>query len=141
MRRIGGATSRATIGRTIIYLKAEHRFRAQAYGSGASGNNETPYDGAYVLMSDDAPLRPEQRTTGPRVQGPETAVVVGDGEIDCDEHGRILVRFHWDLAGANTLRVRVSQNWAAKGWGGMVIPRIGMEVIVETCAVIPINRS
>ncbi len=29
------------------------------------------------------------------------------------------------------MRVRVSQNWASKGWGGMVIPRIGMEVIVE----------
>ncbi|WP_417839249.1 type VI secretion system tip protein VgrG [Tritonibacter scottomollicae] len=27
--------------------------------------------------------------------------------------------------------VRVSQNWASKGWGGMVIPRVGMEVIVE----------
>ena len=26
---------------------------------------------------------------------------------------------------------RVSQNWAGKGWGGMVIPRIGMEVVVE----------
>lgn len=65
------------------------------------------------------------------MQGPETAVVVGIGEIDCDEHGRILVRFHWDLDAAHTMRVRVSQNWASKGWGGMVIPRIGMEVIVE----------
>ncbi|MCF6446183.1 type VI secretion system Vgr family protein, partial [Nereida sp. MMG025] len=64
-------------------------------------------------------------------QGPETAVVVGDGEIDCDEHGRILVKFHWDDVAAHTMRVRVSQNWASKGWGGMVIPRIGMEVIVE----------
>lgn len=25
----------------------------------------------------------------------------------------------------------MSQNWASRGWGGMVIPRIGMEVIVE----------
>ncbi|MDA7423080.1 type VI secretion system Vgr family protein, partial [Tritonibacter multivorans] len=74
---------------------------------------------------------PERRTPAPRVQGPETAVVVGDGEIDCDEHGRILVRYHWDLDGAHSMRVRVSQNWASKGWGGMVIPRIGMEVIVE----------
>lgn len=128
---LGGNDVADATGRTFICLKAEHRFRAQAYGSGASGNTETPYEGAYVLMPDDAPLRPEQRTIGPKVQGPETAVVVGDGEIDCDEHGRILVRFHWDLAGANTMRVRVSQNWASKGWGGMVIPRIGMEVIVE----------
>ena len=29
------------------------------------------------------------------------------------------------------MRCRVSQNWAGNGWGGMVIPRIGMEVLVE----------
>ena len=29
------------------------------------------------------------------------------------------------------MRCRVSQNWAGAGWGGMVIPRIGMEVVVE----------
>ncbi|MFQ6554306.1 type VI secretion system Vgr family protein [Aestuariibius insulae] len=118
-------------GRTFVCLKAEHRFRAQAYGSGSSGTDETPYEGSYVLMPDDTPYRPERRRVGPRVQGPETAVVVGEGEIDCDEHGRILCRFHWDDTGANTMRVRVSQTWASKGWGGMVIPRIGMEVIVE----------
>ncbi|PJI84360.1 type VI secretion system secreted protein VgrG [Yoonia maricola] len=118
-------------GQTFVCLKAEHRFRAQSYGSGDSGNDEQPYAGSYVLMPTDTPYRPERRTVGPKVQGPETAVVVGEGEIDCDEHGRILCRFHWDLEGAHTMRVRVSQNWASKGWGGMVIPRIGMEVIVE----------
>ncbi|MEO0669593.1 MAG: type VI secretion system tip protein TssI/VgrG [Pseudomonadota bacterium] len=118
-------------GRTFVCLKARHRFCAQGYGTGDAGGDETPYAGAYVLMPDDTPYRPERRTAGPRVQGPETAVVVGDGEIDCDEYGRILCRFHWDLEGAHTMRVRVSQNWASKGWGGMVIPRIGMEVIVE----------
>ena len=102
-----------------------------ATGSGDSGGDETPYDGTYVLAPDDTPFRPEQRTLGPSVKGPETAVVVGEGEIDCDEHGRILVKFHWDDVAAHTMRVRVSQNWASKGWGGMVIPRIGMEVIVE----------
>lgn len=128
---LGGDDVPGATGRTFICLKAEHRFRSQAYGSGDSGGDETPYEGAYVLLPDDAPLRPEQRTVGPRVQGPETAVVVGEGEIDCDEHGRILVRFHWDDVAAHTMRVRVSQNWASKGWGGMIIPRIGMEVIVE----------
>ena len=118
-------------GQTFIGLKAEHHFRSQAYGSGDAGQDERPYEGSYVLLPDDATFRPERRLAGPKVQGPETAVVVGDGEIDCDEHGRILVRFHWDLEEANSMRVRVSQNWAAKGWGGMVIPRIGMEVIVE----------
>ena len=118
-------------GRGFVCLKATHRFRAQAYGSGEAGGDERAYDGDYVLLPDDAPFRPERRTPRPVIQGPQTAVVVGEGEIDCDEYGRILVRYHWDLAGAYSMRCRVSQNWASKGWGGMVIPRIGMEVIVE----------
>ncbi len=118
-------------GQTFMCLKATHRFRAQAYGSGDSEADETPYDGDYVLAPEDTPYRPERGVIGPRVHGPETAVVVGEGEIDCDEHGRILVKFHWDDVSAHTMRVRVSQNWASKGWGSMVIPRIGMEVIVE----------
>lgn len=40
---------------------------------------------------------PERTAPQALVHGPQTAVVVGDGEIDCDEYGRILVRFHWDL--------------------------------------------
>ncbi|MBM2575330.1 type VI secretion system tip protein VgrG [Jannaschia sp. Os4] len=135
-----GAGTRVTVtgdevpgvtGRGFVCLSAVHRFRAQAYGTGDAGGDERAYDGAYVLIPDDAPLRPERRTPAPKVAGPETAVVVGEGEIDCDEHGRILARFYWDDAGAHTMRMRVSQNWASKGWGGMVIPRIGMEVIVE----------
>ncbi|NVK16036.1 MAG: type VI secretion system tip protein VgrG, partial [Rhodobacteraceae bacterium] len=128
---LAGDEVRGATGETFVCLKASHRFRAQAYGSGDAGGDEAPYEGSYVLTPEAAPFRPERRTTGPRVQGPETAVVVGDGEIDCDEHGRILVRFHWDWEKAHTMRVRVSQNWASQGWGGMVIPRIGMEVIVE----------
>ncbi|MEL7164587.1 MAG: type VI secretion system tip protein TssI/VgrG [Pseudomonadota bacterium] len=129
--KLEGDTVPGATGRTFVCLKAEHRFRAQAYGTGDTGGDEAPYAGAYVLMPDDTPYRPDRRRIGPRVQGPETAEVVGDGEIDCDEFGRILCRFHWDLKGAHTMRVRVSQSWASKGWGGMVIPRIGMEVIVE----------
>ncbi|WP_155846107.1 type VI secretion system Vgr family protein, partial [Celeribacter ethanolicus] len=89
------------------------------------------YTGRYVLLPADAPLVPELKTARADVKGPQTAVVVGDGEIDCDEYGRILVQFHWDLDAAYSMRCRVSQSWAGNGWGGMVIPRIGMEVVVE----------
>lgn len=118
-------------GQRFICLNAHHRFRAQAYGTGDAQGEEKAYAGIYTLMPDTAPMRPERRTHIPVVHGPQTAVVVGEGEIDCDEFGRILVRFHWDLEGAYSMRCRVSQNWASKGWGGMVIPRIGMEVVVE----------
>jgi type VI secretion system secreted protein VgrG len=117
-------------GAEFLCLVAEHSYTSNAYGSGAEGAKEN-FKGRYVLMPSDAPLAPERKTTPALVQGPQTAVVVGEGEIDCDEYGRILVRFHWDLEKANSMRCRVSQSWAGAGWGGMVIPRIGMEVVVE----------
>jgi len=114
-----------------LCLSASHSYVSDAYGSGGAESDGYAYSGSYVLMPVTAPLAPERKTPLPVVQGPQTAVVVGEGEIDCDEFGRILVHFHWDLEKAFSMRCRVSQNWASQGWGGMVIPRIGMEVIVE----------
>lgn len=113
-----------------ICLRAMHEFTAENYATGGDAV-DYGYSAAYVLMPDQAPLAPARTTHIPTVQGPQTAVVVGEGEIDCDEYGRILVHFHWDLEKAYSMRCRVSQNWASKGWGGMIIPRIGMEVVVE----------
>lgn len=121
-------------GQTYLCLRASHSFVSQAYGTSsdtAAQSDGYAYSGQYVLMPATAPLNPELKTQRPLVHGPQTAFVVGEGEIDCDVYGRILVRFHWDLEGAYSMRCRVSQNWASKGWGGMVIPRIGMEVVVE----------
>ncbi|WP_298362880.1 type VI secretion system Vgr family protein [uncultured Litoreibacter sp.] len=123
-------------GADYLCLTASHSYVSDAYGTmdgeaQKQGSDGYAYKGAYVLMPVTAPLAPERKTRIPVVQGPQTAVVVGEGEIDCDEYGRILVHFHWDLDAAYSMRCRVSQNWASKGWGGMIIPRIGMEVMVE----------
>ena len=112
-----------------LCLSAHHTYTSGGYGT--AGNTEPTYEGRYLFMPTSAPLASERKTHIPKVQGPQTAVVVGEGEIDCDEYGRILVHFHWDLDKRYSMRCRVSQNWAGKGWGGMVIPRIGMEVVVE----------
>lgn len=120
------------IGVDYLCLSARHAYTSEAYRSGANAqSDEFAYQGDYVFMPVSSPLAPERKTHIPTVQGPQTAVVVGEGEIDCDEFGRILVHFHWDLAKAYSMRCRVSQTSAAKGWGGVVIPRIGMEVVVE----------
>ena len=118
-------------GEEFICLAARHSYVSDSYGSGTQASDGYAYTGAYTLMPSTAPLKPELKTRRAIVQGPQTAAVVGEGEIDCDEYGRILVRFHWDLEDAYSMRCRVSQNWAGNGWGGMVIPRIGMEVVVE----------
>jgi len=76
-------------------------------------------------------------TPKPRVQGPQTAIVVGKQgeEIWTDKYGRVKVQFHWDRYGksdeASSCWVRVAQLWAGKSWGGIHVPRIGQEVIVD----------
>jgi type VI secretion system secreted protein VgrG len=106
---------------------------AEAYASSAEAGDaqEDSYKGSYTFHPQATPFQPAMITPLARIYGPQTAVVVGEGEIDCDEYGRILVRFHWDLDAAHSMRCRVAQIWAGNGWGGMVIPRIGMEVLVE----------
>jgi type VI secretion system secreted protein VgrG len=119
-----------------LMVSAQHSFSGQSY---RSGMNLTPsYHGSYELQKSDKPYRAPITTPGPRVMGPHTAKVVGkdndetEGDIDVDEYGRILLRFHWDREDKSTsCRVRVAQLWSGKGWGGQIIPRIGQEVIVE----------
>jgi type VI secretion system secreted protein VgrG len=72
-----------------------------------------------------------QVTAKPVIHGLQTAKVAGDGEIDVDEHGRIIVNFYWDREQKNSRRVRIAQVWSGNSWGGIVIPRVGMEVVVE----------
>ena len=129
----GDAVAGAT-GKTFLCLTASHVYVSQGYGSGTDAVMADAYTGSYTLMPASAPMTPDRKTRQPVVQGPQTAVVVAEGEgveIDCDAFGRILVKFHWDLDAANSMRCRVSQIWAGQGWGGMAIPRVGMEVIVE----------
>nr|WP_314267192.1 type VI secretion system tip protein TssI/VgrG [uncultured Moellerella sp.] len=73
----------------------------------------------------------------PATSGPQTALVVGPPgeEVWTDEYGRVKVRFLWDRYGNNTESdscwIRVGQAWAGSNFGGIYIPRIGQEVIVD----------
>lgn len=120
-------------GQNFACLATTHAYQANNYGSiqDLDSSPGVEYSATHVLTPATAPIAPRRKTPLARVYGPHTAMVVGEGEIDCDEYGRILVRFHWDLEDAYSMRCRVSQNWSGNGWGGMIIPRIGMEVVVE----------
>ncbi len=81
--------------------------------------------------------RPPLATPKPRVTGVECATVVGPAgeEIHTDEFGRVRVQFHWDRVGAmdekSSCWIHVSQPWGGAGYGGVNLPRIGHEVIVD----------
>ncbi|MDM0009550.1 type VI secretion system tip protein TssI/VgrG [Variovorax sp. J22G73] len=83
------------------------------------------------------PLRPALTQPKPRAGGCQVAVVVGPaGEnIWTDALGRIKVQFPWDRLGGNDAHsscwLRVSSPWAGNQLGGIHIPRIGQEVIVD----------
>ncbi len=84
----------------------------------------------------DAPYRPALGTVKPKAHGVQSAIVVGPSgqEIFTDEFGRVRVQFPWDREGSNDEKsscwMRVNQGWGGQGYGFLVLPRIGQEVIV-----------
>ncbi len=97
----------------------------------------TSYQCSFAAIPSSQQFRPKRLTPKPFVQGPQTAVVVGPAgeEIYTDKYGRIKVQFHWDRLGKkdehSSCWMRVSYPWAGKAWGGIAIPRLGQEVIVD----------
>ncbi|BBN65844.1 MULTISPECIES: type VI secretion system Vgr family protein [Pseudomonas] len=84
----------------------------------------------------DVPNRPQLNHPKPRILGSQNAVVTGPKgeEIHCDQYGRVKVQFPWDREGQSDDKtscwLRVSSAWAGAMYGGIAIPRIGMEVLV-----------
>jgi type VI secretion system secreted protein VgrG len=95
------------------------------------------YRSSFEAIPADRPFVPPRLTPRPRVDGSQTAKVVGpDGEeIFTDKYGRVKVQFNWDRDGqsnpASSCWVRVSTPSAGKMWGMISIPRIGNEVVVD----------
>ena len=98
------------------------------YASGGGGGAD--FHVHTTAMQADQTFRPQRITPKPLVQGAQTAVVVGSGEIDTDEFGRVKLQFHWDRLGG-TCWARVAQTMAGNKWGAVSIPRVGHEVVVE----------
>ncbi|KPF44325.1 type VI secretion system tip protein TssI/VgrG, partial [Rhizobium sp. AAP43] len=94
------------------------------------------YVNTFEAIPSRVPLTPHRETKRPKIEGTQVAIVAGPQgeEIHPDQYGRIKVWFPWDRKakkdGTDTCWVRVAQNWAGAGFGGQVIPRIGMEVMV-----------
>jgi type VI secretion system secreted protein VgrG len=67
----------------------------------------------------------------------QTATIVGPSgeEIHTDEYGRVRVQFPWDREGKSddnsSCWIRVVQGWGGTGYGMVVLPRIGQEVLVS----------
>lgn len=117
--------------RGYLITRAHHSAESTNFRTGEG--SATQYSGNYEFLQRETQFRALPLTPRPVVHGPQTAKVVGESgeEIDVDRHGRIKVQFHWDRDKTQSRRVRVAQIWSGKAWGGIVIPRIGQEVVVE----------
>ena len=119
-----------------LVTSAVYRLEGDDYYSVSAGGGapQETYSCSFTAMPASGTYRPPHRTPRPRIPGPQTAVVRNDTkgeEIEPDEFGRVKVVFEWEREGKSSCWVRVSQAWAGKGWGAMMIPRDGQEVIVE----------
>jgi type VI secretion system secreted protein VgrG len=103
----------------------------------SGGVDEFSYSNTFTSIPADIPFRPLRVTPRPRIDGCQTAVVVGPAgeEIFTDKYGRVKVQFHWDRSGKNdadsSCWVRVATPWAGKQWGMIHIPRVGQEVVID----------
>ena len=114
---------------------ADYQFEENRYASGDGG--ETIHRTEFTVIPAAVVYRPAQGTAWPRTYGPQTARVVGpQGEsIWTDRYGRVKVKFHWDRLAkgddTSSCWVRVSSAWAGQGFGGVQIPRVGDEVVID----------
>ncbi len=121
--------------RQYLVVEANHQIMVGDYRSVDGGDQH--YSNHFSVIDAKTPFRPERTTPRPMIRGPQTAIVVGPSgeEIYTDEYGRVKVQYHWDRYGKrdenSSCWVRVAQVWAGKNWGGIHIPRIGQEVIIE----------
>jgi type VI secretion system secreted protein VgrG len=122
--------------REYLVIASHYTLGPQEYESQNSGDDGY-FTCSFSAIDSKENFRAERSTPKPMVQGPQSATVVGMAgeEIWTDEYGRVKVQFPWDRYGKSdensSCWVRVAQIWAGKNWGGMYIPRIGQEVIVD----------
>lgn len=118
-----------------LTIKAVYDFEENSYASSNSGSTIHKVD--IVVIPSDVTFRPQPTAEWPRTHGPQTAKVVGPkGEsIWTDKYGRIKVKFHWDRLAkgddTSSCWVRVSSAWAGQGFGGVQIPRVNDEVVID----------
>ena len=109
-----------------------------AVGFELSGEVSTPekWSASVKCLFADTPFQPLMSLVKPRINGVQSAIVVGPTEetVYTDEFGRVRVQFHWDRQGQfnpkSSCWMRVSQGWAGPGYGLFNLPRVGHEVLV-----------
>ncbi|MDU7133875.1 MAG: type VI secretion system tip protein TssI/VgrG, partial [Enterobacteriaceae bacterium] len=119
------------------YLTTEANYWLEENNYASGSGSQTMHRIDFTVIPSTVTYRPAQKSAWPRTYGPQTARVVGpQGEsIWTDRYGRVKVKFHWDRLAkgddTSSCWVRVSSAWAGQGFGGVQVPRVGDEVVVD----------
>ncbi|WP_105224557.1 MULTISPECIES: type VI secretion system Vgr family protein [unclassified Escherichia] len=119
------------------YLLAQTTLFIQDNAQHSGQEQHFSYSTSFELHPTNEVYRPQRTLSKPHTKGPQSAIVTGPAgqEIWTDKYGRVKVQFGWDRYGKNdensSCWIRVSYPWAGKGFGGIQIPRIGQEVLVD----------
>jgi type VI secretion system secreted protein VgrG len=126
----------ANAGQRFLVTSTSISVRGSLFESGDDPVEE-PYRVSFKALDDKVNFRPD-RSPQPLVHGPQTAIVVqqGNGDIWADNFGRVLVDMLWSrkpdvMSSELKVWLRVAQPWAGNGWGTVFIPRAHSEVVVE----------
>jgi type VI secretion system secreted protein VgrG len=126
--RHGGAYSA-----TYLAVSVSHGLVA-IESPGGSDDRVVRYENRCVAVRSGTPWRPPPAPEAPRIHGLQAAIVVGDrdGDLNVDEHGRIQLRFRWQVEKADHPApwVRIAHPWAGRGFGMIALPRVGHEVLL-----------
>jgi type VI secretion system secreted protein VgrG len=121
----------------VEYLVTAANYDIEFAGQEANVDTESAgFSCRFDAVPKDVKYQPPPVARRPLVHGPQTATVVGPSgdEIHTDEHGRVMVFFHWDRVGkkdgTTSCWVRVATPWASNAFGMVTLPRIGDEVVV-----------
>jgi len=115
-----------------LILAADYQFQSDAFGSSGAPNTGPVFQCWFTALSS-----PTHHPPQTRIQGPQTAIVVGKSgeELWTDQYGQVKVQFHWDYY-ANPMNAApagyaLPSPGPVKNWGAVAIPHIGQEVIVD----------
>ena len=121
----------------VTYLLTRVEQSASLEGAYASGSTDVPlsYENRFQCLPENLTYRPTRATPKPRIEGQQTATVVGQEPQPAlcqnfiDKYGRVKVQFRWDREGrsnaGSSCWVRVAQPWAGKSQGFSFWPRVG----------------
>ena len=118
----------------IVISRIRHEARTGSY---EGQDDEAPdYSNTFEAIPSRTPATPHRTVPKPIMHGNDVAIVVGPPgeEIFTDEHARVRITLTRNREAkkddSDSCWVRCAQNWAGAGYGGLILPRVGMHVLI-----------